>query len=314
MNERRILLVSTSRAERGLLEPIMIELEARSDVIAEWFDINELMSTMNEPDIITPLLLFKEALSTMKPDVVVVPCDRWEMVYFAAMAFHDNRVVAHFHAGNNAANHPDDMNRRAISCFSHIMFCNTKEHRQNLKYQGEEPWRIHVVGSTILDHIEIDESLCPKEPYDLVILHPDPTSLENTASDMERTAEVALPSQRKVMWLYPNHDRNFELIENLLNAWASRVLKLPNLELYRNLPRPQFLGLLKNCSRAVGNSSSFLYEMPTLNPKAEVIIVGNRNKGLAPVKDIKLDASKRIAEILATIPITDELKRKKLIC
>jgi GDP/UDP-N,N'-diacetylbacillosamine 2-epimerase (hydrolysing) len=299
--KRKILVVTADRAEHGLLTPVMKELEQREDIEAKWCYLSSKHYEAQN------IIAFHNDLITFNPDIVLIPCDRKEMVGPAALAFHEGYVVAHFHAGSNNTNHPDDFNRRAISLFSHIMLCNMHEHKENLVRQGEEVWRIHVVNSTAFDHIEFDDVITPKEPFDLAILHPNPESKEKTYEDVEDMWHELRHSPYTV-WIYPNHDRNYEIIENFLNPFDGTELQ--PVKTYKNLPRRQYLSLLKNCTRAIGNSSSFYYELPIINSKAQFIPIGERNKGLV-VPETKVGGSKRIAEILATIELSDRLVNKK---
>lgn len=316
MMERRILVLTADRAERGLLEPVMKELQMRDDVEAKW---GEFWNSYSEAS--TNIKDFDELLYSFHPDIVMIPTDRSEMVYIAAHAFHRNFVLAHFHAGNNPAHHPDDINRKVISSFSHIMFANMDQHKRNLIYQGEEAWRIHVVGSTAFDHIDYDSSVTPKKPFAVIILHPIPTSKEETIIDLESIKRIlglvggcggALDGCRacltipveQFIWIYPNNDNNNDLIKNELAA-----LSHSKITTYKNLPKGQYMDLLSKCAVAIGNSSSFYYELPVVNPKAEFIPIGERNKGLV-VPPTTVGGSKRIAEILATIPLTEKLRKK----
>lgn len=323
---RKILLVSAHRSERGLLEPIMKELKKRNDVKAKWCALEISPVKTMRGNIISLLTKIWCNIGLFKPNIILVPTDRWEMVYVAAYAFHHNIVVAHFHAGNVGSGIHDEMNRMAISHFSHIMLCNTVEDYYNLIKLGEEDWRLHIVGSTALNHVEIDESLCSPKPYDLVLLHPDPVSKEATRKDLEETLKTIQTSPR-IVWLAPNKDKNYEAIMNFLDGIKfARIgscggLKSlypnwpPKASVYiylKNLPRPKFLGLLKNASRCIGNSSAFTLELPLLNPDAELIRIGLRNRNRNP-PSMKTGASKRIAEILATIPLNEKLLRKKLV-
>ena len=319
---RKILLLSADRAERGLIEPIMKELEKHTgNVLAHWC----IFQNQNPNEIISQL---GTKLFEFSPDIILVPTDRNEMVYASAYAYHNNFIVAHFHAGN-LAGYPDEMNRRAISCFSHIMFCNTEKDKNNLIKMGEEFWRIYVVGSTAFDHIEIDESLCPYQPYDLVILHPDPASVEQTLLDMQKVIDTLLIKENLIIWLMPNKDRNYEVILSASDNFVDKAVFLRDEirdinyhimnftkkrigKIYDNLPRTLYLGLLKNCSRAIGNSSSFVYELPYLNPKAEVIQIGYRNKDRESPEQIILGGSAKIASILAEIDL-ESLRRKKFV-
>jgi len=300
---RRILIVTANRAETGLLEPVMTELRARSDVEAEWCFVRN--NTWES------IIDFRNKVDSFEPDIVVVPCDRMEIVYVAAYAYHNNFIVAHFHAGDYGADHPDDLNRRAISCFSHIMLCNEAKSQTALWRAGEERWRTFLVGSTAFDHVDIDVSLCPNEPFDLVILHPDPVSVETTKNDLKKTVEVSnvFYESHAIVWLRPNKDENHDVIDRFLDT----LHDFDKTILYDGLPRSQFLGLLKNATRCIGNSSGFIYEKPYLNKTSEVVMVGHRNSEKKPLTNVQTGASKKISEILATIPLDERLRRKRLV-
>ena len=310
---RKILVVTENRSEKGLLEPIVKELELRKDVEVRFLDISGVPQYPLGQNVIERV---KSHFAIFKPAIVLVPTDRDAMVYVAAHALHEGYIVSQLHAGDIGSGINDESNRFAISFLSHILFCNSVQSAENLYKMGFEFWRVHVVGSTALDDdIEIDESLCPNEPYDLVLLHPDPISIEATFKDLTDTVRIAEKSSR-VIWLEPNNDKNCEIIFSQLESFEDDQAVLftrRNITVIRgNLPRSQYLGLLTNCKRGIGNSSSFTLELPLLNPKAEYIQIGHRNKERTP-PSTELGASKRIAEILATIPIDDKLRRKKLI-
>ena len=309
---RKILIISSDRSEKGLLQPIMDELEKRKDVEAKWF-FPHIMHTV----MLFPFIAFRSELQFFNPDIVLVACDRWEQLYATAYAFHNGYFLANLHAGNLGSDSPDEMNRRAISCFSHILLCNTQKDKVNLMRLGEEEFRCKVVGSTAFDHIEIDESLCPKEPYDLVLLHPDPLSEEQTKKDLDATLDE-ISSTALVYWLVPNRDKNYEIIQNCLDKAIHEddqtkwKLYKPYIHVLGNLPRSQFLGLLKNCRRFLGNSSSQKYEAPRFLKAENIIEIGTRNLN-RPAIVPQVGGSKRIAEILATIPLDDKLRRKRFV-
>lgn len=304
---RKIVVVSASRAEKGLLNPVYLELAARMDVEVSWYEF----------DCEDPVHEFLEAwahfVKEYEPTIILCPTDRPEMVYIAAYSFHNNIICSHFHAGD-IGGFPDEMNRRAISCFSHVMFCNDAGSQTALWRLGEERWRTFCVGSTVLDHITPDESLCPEESYDLVLLHPDPVSVEATKKDCKEALRAI--QEPFVVWFYPNKDRNHELIEQVIHGVAGSVTKgvgeIKELLKIDNCSRPQFLGLLKNAQQCIGNSSSFTLEIPFLNSNTKVIKIGLRNLNRNP-PNTKVGASKRIAEILATLSLDDKLRRKRLV-
>jgi UDP-N-acetylglucosamine 2-epimerase len=180
---------------------------------------------------------------------------------------------------------------------------------------GFEGHRIFVVGTTALDNIEIDESRCPNEPYNLVLLHPDSVSEDATYKALRETIHnIRLLKEPNVVWLEPNNDPHSNIIRFFLHSvsYASELLPyVKHFTIWENLPRSQYLGLLRKCSRAIGNSSSFVYELPLLNPDCELIQIGERNKHRTP-PSTKRGGSAEIAETLLQIPIDDFLRRKRL--
>jgi len=307
---RKVIIVSASRAEKGLLKPVMNELQNRQEAIG---DIQPIWYEFNCEDFPHKMLRDWEAFLknySQSNTMILFPTDRPEMTYLASYAFNNGFLICHFHAGDFGSEHPDEMNRRAISCFSHILFCNDLSSQTALWRLGEERWRTFCVGSTAFDFLEIDESWCPSFDYDLVLLHPDPISEEATRKDVKAAFETVKDSGRAVVWLAPNHDRHYEVIVDFVKSQFSKD-KL--WAYYTNLPRSQFLGLLKNCQCCVGNSSSFTYELPYINPKAKLIKIGLRNKDRNQPSKIAIGGSKKIAEILATIPLDDKLRRKRLV-
>lgn len=303
---RRILVLTASRAEKGLLDPVMFELKNRGDIEAEWLELSQ-------DDCIGNISQLICKFEDFKPNIVLCPCDRNEMVYMVAYTFHNGKIVCHFHAGDKGEGTSDEMNRYAISCLSHILLCNSEESRKNLLAMGFEDSRIFCVGTTALDNVEIDESLCPAVPYDLVLLHPDPVSMKATRLDVKYIIGT-IKSSPFVVWIYPNKDKNHEIIENIIqrssNLPHSSRNGIPLMQTYHGVSHAKFLGLLKNCARAIGNSSAFTYELPLVNSEAEYVKIGCRNKGRTPPSSM-VGASKRIASILATIKINDDLRRKR---
>jgi UDP-N-acetylglucosamine 2-epimerase len=118
-----------------------------------------------------------------------------------------------------------------------------------------------------------------------------------------------------VYWLVPNKDKNYEIIQDGLDKAVHEddperwKLYKPYVHILGDLPREHFLGLLQNCKRFIGNSSAQKYEAPYFN--VETVQIGNRNRNRESVHPVA-GGSKRIAAILANIPIDDNLRRKTI--
>lgn len=296
--KRKILLATADRAERGLLEPIVQRLKNHSEVDFLLFEFKP------EEPVSEVLEAFQVVLDTFKPHIVAVPCDRREMVPLAWSAFSKNIVVAHIlHAGDIGSGVQDEAYRWAISRLSHIMFTNSWESAWNLIRAGEEEWRVYPVGSTILDDMELDDSIVPKEPYDLFLLNPDTTSEQQTLLDV---AEALSKIDKLTIAIYPNEDVYRDLIIEMLHK---AMLCNEKIKVFEKLPRNQFLGLLKNCQRFIGNSSAQCYEAPYFG--VQTVKIGHRNRD-RPQTQINVGASEKIVRVLAQIPINEKLLRKKL--
>lgn len=123
-----------------------------------------------------------------------------------------------------------------------------------------------VVGNVMLDDLSVDESVVPKNPYVLVLYNP-PTLLSKKQMQDEIDEVIMMIKQKhvkKIIWIEPNGDNGSSLISGYVNQ--------------SNLPRKQFLGLLKNCNFYITNSSSQYHEAPFLLSKDKIISVGFRNK------------------------------------
>jgi len=122
----------------------------------------------------------------------------------------------------------------------------------------------------MLDNMEIDETLVPKGNYDLVLYNP-PTRgtvelvKQELTGIMEELAKSTLNKNRKYshVWIEPNGDKYSDVVNEMVTL--------------KTVPRPQFLGLLKNCNKFITNSSCAYYEAPFLIDKDKIIHIGARN-------------------------------------
>jgi len=265
---KRILVPIGCRSDEGLSAPVIKRLR-------EHFDVET--PQLYPQDFLASYQLLQNYLIPEKPDLVLIVGDRVEMCAAAAAAFHNKAKIAHFYAGviNDPVTTFDDVDRHCITLWSDIQFCESEETAQNteaLLYPFK--WsNVHIVGISHLDDLEIDESKVPGEPYDLVLMN-------NPSLTDEPVQFEAGPC---IVHIGGNPDG---IIRKLKDAYY-----------YGNLPRPQFLGLLKNCQRFITNSSSAIYEAPHFLKPEQIVMVGdrNRNRTRGP---FQTGASDRIVEIL----------------
>jgi len=247
---------------------------------------------------------------------VIAPCDRGEIVKAALDCFHNNVPIVHVDAGEAEleSSTRDVLNRWLLTRMASLIFTNTEEGRQAVIRSGEEPWRVHSVGYTFLDGIELKskgeimEKYGLPEDYDIVIYNPDVYSVERTRKDMDKIFDML---DKFTIILKPNSDTNdFIVNEYIENHYY--IGKLGN----KFDTRDEFLSALKYCKRFMGNSSVILHESPYFN--VECIHVGERNRGRKPrlIKPEELGASERIAKTIKDTldnKSREELLRKKVL-
>lgn len=242
-------------------------------------------------------------ISEFEPDIALLFGDRIEMCGAAAACFHNNVPIAHVYAGvgcNQALF--DDINRHVITLYSDIQFCESdsaaKRVENLLTAIGKKPnW--YVVGITHLDDVTISEKYVPKEPYDLVVYNPVTAynKLKNItimADELNQIREL-IKKSGLVYFISSNPDPGAYFISNHYEDIKLKInansVYLPNLE------RPEFLGLLKNCSRFIGNSSAAVYEAPHFLKPEQIVHIGERNRD-RDKGPFTPDASDRIVEVL----------------
>lgn len=317
---RKIMICTANQAERGLLEPVFKRIKENPEL--KLIKVNFSQIAVNFAGV------YKRAvhlINVKKPDIVLVPCDRKEMLAVAIAAFYSNVFLAHFEAGEIDTGSPDDMARMIISRLSHIMFCNTERAKNNLIKLGEEPQRVFNVGFTCADDIaptEYDELkkkyfLSGTFDFDLLLLHPNSYSKEETIKDIE-TANAFVKSQAGfeafpgqplagfTVILYPNNDLYCEEIIN----WIKTIENEPNVKVLTRVPRNDFLGLLNNCKNYIGNSSAACYEAELFGTNC--IQIGERNGNRDRLKP-EPGGSDKIVEILSSIKLDEEFLKKKVV-
>ena len=225
-----------------------------------------------------------EAFDQLSSDMVLVVGDRVEAFAAATAAHVSGRVVAHVHGGDRALGQVDDALRHAISKLAHVHFPATPQSAGRLKKMGEDPWRIHRVGSPGIDGIRAAAAPRPElarafpglrpRRYALLILHP--TDGDSTAeagrADMVLAAVRRVGFERVVV-IYPNNDPGSRGIMECWDALRDRE----GFVVRRDVPRGLFLGLLRDGAVLAGNSSSGIIEAASFG--TPVVDVGPRQSG-----------------------------------
>jgi UDP-N-acetylglucosamine 2-epimerase (non-hydrolysing)/GDP/UDP-N,N'-diacetylbacillosamine 2-epimerase (hydrolysing) len=282
-----------------------------------------------------------DCLGQMRPDLLLLIADRYEMLAPASVALALRIPIAHIEGGEISEGAIDDAVRNAITKLSHVHFTSTEQARARVIAMGEEEWRVHRAGAPSLDHLRRSALLDPAAGQPAVIVAYHPTTI---AHDTIREADALFTALKSVegqlVFCYPNADAG----SRALIARAREFLdRRGNGQVFVNLDPVAYWSLLRGARFLLGNSSSGIMEAASFAIPA--VNVGIRQRGrergrnvldtdatvdsilacvakaadpifrasLAGMENPYGDghASERIAAVLATVPLGEELLIKR---
>jgi GDP/UDP-N,N'-diacetylbacillosamine 2-epimerase (hydrolysing) len=218
-------------------------------------------------------------------EVVLIVGDRVEAFAAASAAYVSGRIVAHVHGGDRAMGQVDDTLRHAISKLAHVHFCATQESGDRLFRMGEDRKRIRVVGAPGIDGIRrnawnsrrVRDALgldAAKDKFAVLLLHPTENNDRLEASRTRMLLDAARVSfDGRIVALLPNSDPGSAGTVSALKAAARR----DKIRLLDHAERHMFLGMMRDCSALIGNSSSGVIEAGSFG--TPVLDVGPRQHG-----------------------------------
>ena len=255
------------------------------------------------------VLSLADTLGVMRPDLLLLIADRYEMLAPAAVALSLRIPIAHIEGGEISEGAIDDAVRNALTKMSHIHFTSTEGARERVMAMGEEPWRVHRAGAPSLDHLRRSRLLTREEveaacgldlrrPALLVAYHPVTLERDTTCEADALFAaleEIAAQDAMQILFCYPNADAGSRSLMERSRAFAARHAAS---KIFVNLDAVTYWSLLRRIEVMVGNSSSGIMEtasfaLPTVN-------VGLRQKGRERARNV-LDAEPNTEAILAKI-------------
>lgn len=246
-----------------------------------------------------------EHLSALRPDILLLIADRYEMLAPASVALALRIPIAHIEGGEISEGAVDDAVRNALTKMAHIHFTSTFEARRRIIAMGEEEWRVHRAGAPSLDHLrrsvlltrtQLEQTLgCDLGiPTTLVSFHP-ATLAEDTLEETDSlfTALKKIPDQ--LFFCYPNSDAGSRALIDLTQSFIG---ERGDGRVFVNLDPITYWSLLRQVQLLVGNSSSGImetaaFELPTVN-------IGIRQQGRERASNV-LDAPSETGAILAAI-------------
>ena len=250
-------------------------------------------------------LSLADCLGQMRPDLLLLIADRYEMLAPASVALALRIPVAHIEGGEISEGAIDDAVRHALTKMSHVHFTSTFAARDRVIALGEEEWRVHRAGAPSIDHLrrdrlydrqQLEEQLNVelKSPAAVIAYHP-VTILRDTTQEADELFGALREVPGQLLFCYPNADAGSrDLIQR---TEQYRTLR-PDTHIFVNLPAITYWSLLRQVDIMVGNSSSGIMETPSF--ALPTVNVGMRQQGRERARNI-LDASPGQADILAKI-------------
>lgn len=221
-------------------------------------------------------------IKKIKPDIVFVNADRFEMMAVAVAASYLNVPIAH-NEGGDVSGTIDESIRHAITKLAHIHFTSTESSKKRVEQMGEDPNRVFAVGSPAIDAVAaVDFSKTPavfpnldvSKQYLLVLTHPVATrSREDNIKASQNLVAVLTELAMPAVILGSNIDAGSDVLGQVIKDWIEKE-KPKNIFFAKNLNPNDFYWYLKNSACAVGNSSSFIREGAYLG--TPVVLVGSR--------------------------------------
>jgi UDP-hydrolysing UDP-N-acetyl-D-glucosamine 2-epimerase len=233
---------------------------------------------------------FSSEFQRLKPDIVFLNGDRYEVLAAAIAAAYMNICIVHIQGGEVSGS-IDESARHAITKFAHYHYPATRRAADYILRMGERPDAILGVGcpssdiARMLDR-ELDPEIInavgsgayidPSEPFLLSLFHPITTEYGDERRQMDELLEALDRIQMPTVLLWPNIDAGADHISRAIRAFRDRR-KPEWLRMITNLGLEEYLKVLANAACAVGNSSSFIRDASYFG--TPVVMVGNRQDG-----------------------------------
>lgn len=246
-----------------------------------------------------------EVLGRLRPDLLLLIADRYELLAPASVALALRIPIAHIEGGEVSEGAVDDAVRNALTKLSHVHFTPTETARRRVIAMGEEPWRVHRVGAPSLDHLRNRQlprradvlerlQLELRPPVLMVAYHPLTIARDTLREAHDVFAALArVPAQK--LFCFPNADSGSRA---LIARAAAHCAAHDGDRLFVNLNPADYWSLLGEVDAMAGNSSSGIMETPSL--RLPTVNIGLRQLGRERARNI-IDAEPREDAIVEAI-------------
>ncbi|MFC5588751.1 UDP-N-acetylglucosamine 2-epimerase [Sporosarcina soli] len=310
---RKICVVTGTRAEYGLLYWLMKEIQQDEElelqlvvtgmhlspefgltykqIEQDGFVIDEKVEMLLSSDIAVGVaksmgiatIGFTGAFDRLKPDLLIILGDRFEMMAAAQSALIMQLPIAHLHGGELTFGAYDDSIRHSITKMATWHFVSTESHRKRVIQLGEHPERVWNVGALGIENIlkipllskaelykelKLDES----KPLFLITYHPETNGVTNGITSL--LSALGRYPNINLAFTKANADNGGRAINEAIEQFT---LRNDNAFLFESLGQLRYLSAVKHAKAVIGNSSSGLIEVPYL--QTPTVNCGNRQMG-----------------------------------
>lgn len=335
---RNICVVTGTRAEYGLLYWLMKEIQGDTDlqlqlvvtgmhlspefgltyrtIEEDGFVIDAKVEMLLSSD--TPVGIaksiglgvigFADALERLKPDIIVVLGDRYEIMAAAQAALVARIPVAHIHGGETTEGAIDESIRHSITKMSHLHFVAAEPYRTRVIQMGEHPDTVVNVGALGIENIKrlqlLDKSQLEKSiNFEigticfLVTYHPATLGATTPQVAMQALLDALdLFQDAKIIITKPNSDTDGRILGLMIDEYA--LHNRERVAVFTSLGQLRYLSALKLVDVVIGNSSSGIIEAPASN--TPTVNIGDRQSGRLKADSI-IDCLETSESIVAAI-------------
>lgn len=314
--KKKITIVTATRAEYGLLKPVILALqkveqfsvevvatgahlspefgltyrEIENDGIPIQKKIEILLSSDTPASISKSMGLamigFAEYFAESRPDALIVLGDRYETLAVCCAAMNARIPIVHLYGGETTEGAIDEAVRHSISKMSYLHFTSTEEYRRRVIQLGEHPDRVFTVGAIGIENALKMPLMTKKELEDSIRFTLDEPYAVVTFHPVTLEEGQAEKQFQEILQAF-DRQKNFKFIFTKANADANgRIINQmiddyaiahPNTIAFESLGTLRYLSALKYAGMVIGNSSSGLVEVPSF--RIPTINIGDRQKG-----------------------------------
>ncbi len=345
----KICVLTATRAEFGLLKPIIAEMKKQenldvrivvtgmhlspefgltyTEIEDAGFEIDRKIDMLLSGDSTAAvaktmgvaMISFADYFAELKPDYLFAIADRYETLAVCTTAMCERIPIIHYMGGETSEGAIDESIRHSITKMSALHFCCTDLYRKRIIQMGEHPNKVYNVGSTGVENIkqlpllsenEIRQSLGLSVNEKYAVMTFHPVTLENDSAEKQVTELLdACISKRDTIFIVTKS--NADAMGRIVNKKLAEYAEAnKNIRVFDSLGNIRYLSAMKYAEYVLGNSSSGLLEAPSF--KIPTVNIGDRQKGRVRAESI-IDCEPQKEKIVKAIEMAENPEYRKKI-